>query len=147
METRHRVTASVQAAAEFGRFKISLRESYQFTHRDSADFVKDKYRYEDNSWTVKSSMDGKSPSNSNVLRSKVNMDYDIPHWKLDPFVSYEMFNGIDDSFKIEKSRITAGVEFSINKMHNFEVAYLWQNQYDDDEPAGSFICFDYTFEF
>ena len=147
VETRHRVTASVQAAAEFGRFKISLRESYQFTHRDSADFVKDKYRYEDNSWTVKSSPDGKSPSNSNVLRSKVNMDYDIPHWKLDPFVSYEMFNGIDDSFKIEKSRITAGVEFSINKKHNFEVAYLWQNQHDDDEPAGSFICFDYTLEF
>ena len=40
VETRHRVTASVQAAAEFGRVKISLRESYQFTHRDSADFVK-----------------------------------------------------------------------------------------------------------
>lgn len=147
METRHRITASVQAAAEFGRFKISLRESYQFTHRDSAEYVKDKYRYDDNSWTIKSSPDGKSPSNTNVLRSKISMDYDIPHWKLDPFVSYEMFNGMDDSFNVEKSRITAGVEFSIQKKHNFEVAYLWQNQHDDDEPAGSFICLDYTFEF
>ena len=63
------------------------------------------------------------------------MDYDIPHWKLDPFVSYEMFNGIDDSFKIEKSRITAGVELSIYKEQDVAVAYLSQNQHGEEVPA------------
>ena len=86
-------------------------------------------------------------SNKNVLRSKIGIDYNIPHWKYDPFISYELFNGIDNAFKTDKSRITAGIEFSFNKMHNFEVAYMWQNQHDDDEPAGSFICLGYKYEF
>ena len=147
VDSRHRVTASVQAALELGRFKISLREAYQFTHTDSASYDKDKYRFDDNAWTVNSVTDGKSASNKQVLRSKLGIDYNIPNWKYDPFVSYELFNSIDNSFKAEKSRVTAGVEFSFNKKHNFEVAYMWQNQHDDDEPAGSFICLGYKFEF
>lgn len=147
VDSRHRVTASLQAAIEVGQFKISLRESYQFTHTDSAQFTKDKYRVNNTVWTVKSEPDGKSASDSQKLRSKISVDYNIPHWKYDPFVSYELFHGIDNGFNAEKSRITAGVEFSFNKMHNFEVAYMWQNQHDDDEPAGSFICLSYKFDF
>ena len=146
-DKRHRVTASVQSALELGRFKVTLRESYQFTHTDSATYTKDKYRVQSGFWTINSEPDGKSASNSEKLRSKLTLDYDIPHWKYDPFVSYELSNGIDDGFKAEKSRITAGVDFSFNKMHNFEVAYMWQNQHDDDEPAGSFICLSYKLEF
>ena len=148
VDTRHRVTASLQAALEVGRFKISLRESYQYTHTDSAEYTKDKYRVDNTGqWTIKTEQDGKSPSDSRKLRSRISVDYNIPHWKYDPFVSYEIFNGIDNGFRTEKSRLTAGVEFSFNKMHNFEVAYMWQNQHDDDEPAGSFICLSYKFDF
>ena len=148
VDSRHRVTTSLQASAELGRFKISLREAYQFTHTDSAEYSKDKYRFKNGAFDhMETVTDGKSASNKNVLRSKINIDYNIPHWKYDPFVSYELFNGIDDGFKTDKSRITAGVEFSFNKKHNFEVAYMWQNQHDDDEPAGSFICLGYKFEF
>lgn len=155
IDKRHRFTASLQASFEFGRLKISLREAYQYTHTDSATFTKDKYRYElvdpndeSKNWSVEYDVpDSKSASNKQMLRSKMAVEYDIPHWKYDPFVSYEIFNGIDDGFKTEKSRITAGVEFSFRKMHNFEVAYMWQNQHDDDEPAGSFICLSYKFDF
>ncbi|MBR5707683.1 MAG: DUF2490 domain-containing protein [Bacteroidaceae bacterium] len=146
-DSRHRFTASLQAAVELGRFKLSLRESYQYTHTDSAEYVKDKYRVNNDIWTINSEPDMKSSSNSQKLRSKITLDYDIPHWKYDPFVSYELFNGIDKGFKTEKSRITAGVDFSFNKKHNFEVAYMWQNEHDDDEPAGSFICLSYKFDF
>lgn len=164
VDTRHRATASLQAAMELGRFKISLRESYQFTHTDSATYGVDKYRHDDGQtdWIekgyskilvkdyyiyLKNDNSVKAASDKSVLRSKINIDYDIPHWKYDPFVSYEMFHGLDNGFKSEKSRLTAGVEFSFNKMHNFEVAYMWQNQHDDEEPAGSFICLSYKFDF
>ena len=147
VDNRHRVTASIQASMELGRFKISLREAYQYTHTDSAEYSKDKYRFKNDAWTVTTEPDGKPASDKTTLRSKINIDYNIPHWKYDPFVSYELFNSINDSFKSEKSRITAGVEFSFNKKHYFEVAYMWQNQHDDDEPAGSFICLGYKFEF
>lgn len=147
IDNRQRLTASLQAALELGRFKISLRECYQYTYTDTASYQKDKYRYDGDTWTVKTETDGKSTSTSRKLRSKIGLDYDIPNWKYDPFVSYELFNGIDNGFKAEKSRITAGVEFSFKKMHNFEVAYMWQNQHDDDEPAGSFVCLSYKFDF
>lgn len=162
VDSRHRFTASLQAGLEVGRLKISLRETYQFTHTDSADYTVDKYRHDDGqtnwagkgytnipgtSYYIRNDISGKSASDKSLLRSKISVDYDIPHWKYDPFVSFEMFNGIDDGFKTEKSRLTAGVEFSFNKMHNFEVAYMWQNQHDDDEPAGSFICLSYKFDF
>ena len=147
IDNRQRLTASLQAALELGRFKISLRECYQYTYTDTASYQKDKYRYDGDTWTVKTETDGKSASTSRKLRSKIGLDYNIPNWKYDPFVSYELFNGIDNGFKAEKSRITAGVEFSFKKMHNFEVAYMWQNQHDDDEPAGSFVCLSYKFDF
>ena len=110
--------------------------------------VKEKYRYKNGQWKdPETELDGKSASNKSMLRSKISVDYNIPHWKYDPFVSYELFNSLDKAFEVQKSRITAGVDFSFNKKHNFEVAYMWQNQHDDDEPAGSFICIDYKFTF
>ena len=162
VDKRHRISASVQAALEVGRFKISLRETYQFTHTDSASYNVDKYRYDDGqtNWAgkgyrnitgtdyyIRNDVTVKAASDKRVLRSKVSLDYDIPHWKYDPFVSYELFHGLDNGFTAQKSRLTAGVEFSFKKMHNFEVAYMWQNQHDDDEPAGSFICLSYKFDF
>lgn len=162
VDTRHRITASLQAAWELGRLKISVREAYQFTHIDSATYSVDKYRHDDGqtNWTdknytkiagseyyIRTDESGKSAQDKRQLRSRIGLDYDIPHWKFDPFVSYELFNDIDNGFKTEKSRLTAGVEFSFNKMHNFEVAYMWQNQHDDDEPAGSFVCLSYKFDF
>lgn len=162
VDKRHRISASVQAALEVGRFKISLRETYQFTHTDSTSYNVDKYRYDDGqtNWAgkgyrnitgtdyyIRNDVSVKAASDKRVLRSKVSLDYDIPHWKYDPFVSYELFHGLDNGFTAQKSRLTAGVEFSFKKMHNFEVAYMWQNQHDDDEPAGSFICLSYKFDF
>lgn len=148
VDSRDRATVSLQASYEIGRLKISLRESYQFTYTDSVTYSKEKYRFKNDAWKpVETVQDGKSASKSQMMRSKISMDYDIPHWKYDPFISYELFNNIDNSFKADKSRITAGVEFSFNKKHNFELAYMWQNQHDDDEPAGSFICVGYKFDF
>ena len=148
VDSRDRATVSLQASYEIGRFKIALRESYQFTYTDSATYSKEKYRFKNDAWKpVETVQDGKSASRSQMLRSKISLDYDIPHWKYDPFISYEIFNSIDNGFKADKSRITAGVEFSFNKKHNFDLAYMWQNQHDDDEPAGSFICIGYKFDF
>ena len=92
VESRHRITTSLQAAFEVGRLRFTLRESYQFTHTDSVTYDKDKYRYKNGAWTVNTVTDGKSASNKQMLRSKVGIDYNIPNWKYDPFVSYELFN-------------------------------------------------------
>ena len=45
VDSRDRATVSLQASYEIGRFKIALRESYQFTYTDSATYSKEKYRF------------------------------------------------------------------------------------------------------
>lgn len=173
--SRHRIYGSLQGSLELDRFKISLREMVQYTYIGSASYQVTKYRvgseykaddYDDDDdddpkdWTnkeytkiggtdyfYKNGIKNKAVSHNFVLRSRINMAYDIPHWKYDPFVSFELFNGLGDGLKVEKSRLTVGFDFSFKKKHNFEVAYMWQNQHDDDEPAGSFICLGYKYEF
>ena len=170
IDTRRRISGSLQASWELGRLKISLREMFQNTHTDSISYSLTKYRVgsdykvddddDPQDWTTKeykkikgvdyyykNGTKGKAASDKNVLRSRISLELDIPHCKFDPFVSYELFSGLDDGFKVEKSRLTAGFDFSFKKKHNFEVAYMWQNQHDDDEPAGSFICLGYKYEF
>lgn len=174
VNSRHRIYGSLQASLELDRFKISLREMVQYTYIGSASFQVTKYRVgseykvdddldldDPQDWRnkeyikinsvydyyYKNGIKNKAASHNYILRSRINMAYDIPHWKYDPFVSFELFNGLDDGFKVEKSRLTTGFDFSFKKKHNFEVAYMWQNQHDDDEPAGSFICIGYKYEF
>ena len=145
---RHRATAAVQAALQISNFKLTWREAYPYTYTDSAQYSKDKYRYKNNAWKpVETVMDGKSPSCKQILRSRIGLDYDIPGSRFEPFMTYELFSNIDDNFKIQKSRITAGTDFNLNKKHSFELAYLWQNNNDEDEPAGSYICIGYKFKF
>lgn len=174
VNSRHRIYGSLQSSLELDRFKISLREMVQYTYIGSASFQVTKYRVgseykvdddfdpdDPQDWRnkeyikinsvydyyYKNGIKNKAASHNYILRSRINMAYDIPHWKYDPFVSFELFNGLDDGFKVEKSRLTTGFDFSFKKKHNFEVAYMWQNQHDDDEPAGSFICIGYKYEF
>ena len=82
-----------------------------------------------------------------MLRSRISVDYDIPHFKLDPFVSYEIFSDLSNSEVFEKGRLTAGAGFSLKKKHAFQFAYVWQNTTDDDESVRSAISLSYTFKF
>jgi len=147
-DMRHRVSASVQASMDLGRVRLTWREVLQYTHTCQASYEKEKYRFV-NDTLYKSDPETyyKVAQDKNVLRSRLGVDYNIPNCKLDPFASVEIFNGINNSFQTQKTRMTVGFEFSINKKHNFELAYMWQNLYDDDEPAGSVIDLGYTFKF
>ncbi|MBO7588309.1 MAG: DUF2490 domain-containing protein [Bacteroidaceae bacterium] len=162
-EDRHRFTASLQASCEVSRFKFSLRESYQFTCSDSVqadrrvyrfggvvekydpeaeDFVQVKEPDTDNMVTV-----WKGGAAKQVLRSRIGVEYNIPHWKFDPFVSVEYFNRIDKEWTLAKTRLTAGIEFNIAKAHYFQAAYIRQDRNDDDEPAGSVVSISYKYSF
>lgn len=86
-------------------------------------------------------------SEKTMLRSRISVDYDIPHFKLDPFVSYEIFSDLSNGEAFEKGRLTAGAGFSLKKKHAFQFAYVWQNTTDDDESVRSAISLSYTFKF
>ena len=125
---RHRFNVSLTGNIDWGRLNVSLRERWQYTYRPEAEGK--KYDFDDEAWT---SVKGKG---KNVLRSRLQLSYDIPHWKFDPFANVEMFN---TDKGIDKMRYQIGVDYKYQKKHVFSLTYRYQNvnSNDDDNDVNS----------
>ena len=73
----------------------------------------------------------------NVMRSRFQVEYDIAKCKFDPYASVELFN----SMRLEKTRLTVGVEYKYKKQHVVNVFYRYENsnEANDDEDANMHI--------
>ena len=136
---RHRVSASLTASANVQRLSLSLRERWQYTYRPEIEAQ--RYDVDNDVWK---SVKGKG---KNLLRSRLQAEYDIPHWKLDPVLSVEMFTAKGG---VQKMRYSAGVEYRWKKKHILGVDYKFQkvNGEDDDLDKNSHILgLSYKFKF
>lgn len=136
--SRHRLNVSLTGNVDWGRLNVSLRERWQYTYRPAADGK--KYDFDDETWNP---VKGKG---KNVLRSRLQLSYDFPNWKFDPYANAEMFNADG----IEKMRYQVGVDYKYRKQHVFSLTYRYQtvNGDDDDNEVNShLIGFGYKFKF
>ena len=136
---RHRFNLSLSGNVDVGRLNIALRERWQYTYRPEA--TGKKYDFDEETWK---SVKGKG---KNVLRSRLQLSYDIPHWKLDPTASIEMFN---DKGGIAKMRYQVGIDYKYKKKHVFGLNYRYQdvNSDDDDNEVNShLIGLSYKYKF
>lgn len=151
--SRFKAFATVSASYELGRFELSLRERYQFTWNDSVSTVSHKWRYDRSSGQIverpdKAETKWKATDNRrHVLRSRLQLSYDIPKCKVDPYASVELFNNLHDGFSLQKTRYTAGVECKIRKVHQLKLYYYYQHEPDDDEPGGHVAGVSYCYSF
>ncbi len=120
---RHRVHADITASHKFGRLKVSLRERWQYTYRPS--FDRNRMNIEENGpeYGIISSKDKKGKG-ENVLRSRLNVEYDIAKCKFTPFAAAEMFN----SWATQKVRYTIGTAYKIDKKNSVELYYLFEDK-------------------
>ena len=136
--TRHRVNVQLTAAVDCRRWKFSLRERWQYTYRPSAEGK--RFDIDEDAWT---SVKGKG---KNVLRSRLQIGYDIANFKADPYVSAEMFNAMG----IQKMRYTVGIDYKLRKQHTIGLSYKYQNINDDDDDMARnshIIGLSYKFKF
>jgi len=168
---RHRATASLTASTKAGRFKLSLRERYQYTYRVATTCDRTRYYYnplydlfkdinpdieewylnddpadEDYSYMT----DAKNPKNYHMLRSRLSASYDIRQSKFEPFAEVEVFNDLTNSFALDKMRYTIGTDYKLSKTSKLSVYYRFQNEVsgdDDDETGGHIIGLGYSFDF
>jgi hypothetical protein len=139
---RYRVNVSLTGDTHFGRLQVSLRERWQYTYRPAQwvnRFDVDNDEYEDKAHEYK----GKG---KNVLRSRLQFDYDIPSCKADPYANVEFFN----AWSVEKIRYTVGVEWNITKQHKLGINYKYQdvrggNDFDG-EPNSHILGVEYTYK-
>lgn len=150
---RHRFNVDLTFSQNLGRFKLSLRERWQYTYRPEKTATRDVYEYAyDNDGnldpdfcTTESESKTYSGKGTNVLRSRLQVDYNIPHCKVDPFVSAELYN----SWAVKKVRYSVGADWKLTKQHVFTVAYRYQDLRGDydEEPDMHIVSVGYKFKF
>ena len=142
--SRHRFNLSLTFDKKlFGDFRFSLRERWQYTYRPEQTV--------DQRWSIlDNAFDGKSKSYSgkgkNVLRSRLQVEYDKKGLALTPYVNAELFN----AWNVQKIRYNVGVDWKLSKQHSLGLFYRYQHVYDDDddfEPNIHMLGLGYKFKF
>ena len=156
--TRHRATASLTGSVKWGRFKFSLRERYQFTHRMRSYCDRERYYYFGKplyKWDYEledfgqpeTLVDEKKAKSDHKLRSRLSVSYDIKQCPFEPFAEVEVYNELDNAFAYDKIRYTVGADYKINKEHKLTFYYRYQDYADIDEVSGHVLGIGYAFEF
>jgi hypothetical protein len=158
---KHRFTFDLTGKWKVGRFTVALRERYQFTHSVATDIDRIRYReqvpggYSGDSydfggyqWIEREfAEDHKGHKNNHQLRSRFEVEYDIPNCKLTPSVSYELKSSLQDAMATAGARVTAGVEWKLNKKQSVSAAYIFDDGHYEDAPNLHVLKIGYKFKF
>ena len=134
-----------------GYFSFSLRERWQYTYRPEAQDKKYNFKWaedaDDNDYISGYAMEPVKGKGKNVLRSRLQVSYDIPNSKFEPFANAEMFN---DNDGISKMRYQIGTDYKIKKKHVLSLTYRYQtvnNNDDEGEGNAHLIGLGYMYKF
>jgi hypothetical protein len=139
---RHRFSFSLTGDVDLGNFNVSLRERWQYTYRPektiSERYDYDQKDYDDEEHTYR----GKG---KNVLRSRLQVEYNIPNCKIEPYANVELYN----AWSVETARYTVGADWKIARQHVVGLYYRYQKTYDDDddEPNCHILGVTYKYKF
>lgn len=139
--SRHRFNVSLTFDKKlFGDFRFSLRERWQYTYRPEQTIQ--RYSYLEGQ-DVDKTYSGKG---KNVLRSRLQIEYDKKGLAVTPYVNAELFN----AWSLQKVRYNVGLDWKISKQHSIGAFYRYQNvrsDDDDNEPNMHMIGLGYKFKF
>ena len=141
-QPKHRVNLSLTGKVDWRRFTFSLRERWQYTYRPSQSVP--KFDGDDGSVKNDEYISGKG---KNVLRSRLQVEYNIRKCAFTPYTSCELSYSLNEIGAFEKLRWTLGTEWKLSKKHALDFYYLYQNKADDDEANGHVIGAGYSFKF
>lgn len=142
-QPRHRFHVSLTGSLDLGRWELKLRERWQYTYRPEKT-ISERYDYDQEDY------DGEEKTYSgkghNVLRSRLQVGYNVPNSGLEPYANAEMYN----AWNVEKVRYTVGLDWKITKHHTVGLSYKFQKSYDDDEDEDEnrhILGLSYTYKF
>lgn len=75
------------------------------------------------------------------LRTRIELGYNIPNWKLDPELSFELFRHqtANDGPEFSKFRIRLGTDFDIHKKGTLKVFVAYEDELNENYPLQSTI--------
>lgn len=135
---RHRFNVTLTGSYKVQRVEFSLRERWQYTYRPSTTI--DNFDFDEGEWEDYE-VKGKG---KNVLRSRLQLEWDIPKCKYDPFASVEFHT----TRQLDKTRFIVGVSHAIKKKHDFKLYYRYQVvNSSSDESNIHCLGLGYTYKF
>ena len=136
---RHRFNVSLTAAKTFGIVNLSLRERWQYTYRPEK--TVQRYYTSDDSEADEHTYSGKA---KHVWRNRLQVKLKASNL-FRPYANVETFVASG----LEKMRYAAGTEIRLNKQHSFDVKYMFQRPFTDDDADVNrhIIGVGYTFKF
>jgi hypothetical protein len=83
------------------------------------------------------------------LRGKITLFYDIPHFHLNPYISWESFMPLfkEASRTIEINRYTIGAEYNFSNKHSVEAEYIFRRDYLPHMKDLNILSLEYKFKF
>jgi hypothetical protein len=123
-ETRHRYGAYVSGSIDWNRWEFSLREKFQSTNR------------------VGISSDEHVSNPTNLIRSKLSVNYNVKKFPLDPYFSFELFHALNEPdgdmtggsvFKFTGRRTELGLDYKVSKSCSVSLGYLYDVSEDWDD--------------
>lgn len=138
-QPRHRLNLFISGKYKFGDFTFGLKEKVQGTAKDVSDRVKDN-----------GNIDNYKVNPEYTWRNKINIDYNIPHFPVNPSLSVETFYSLNnpDGNSFEKLRYTLSLNYKLTKRHRFEVYGLYNqklNATDSENRAVLGVAYQFKF--
>lgn len=109
-ELRHRYSVYLQGVYDFYRFEISLKERFQSTYRVGVVETDTRANPKD------------------ILRSKLELDYNVKGLPLTPYISCEWSHSLNNpsgSNDLVETRYAAGLEYKVFKGFSVDCGYLY----------------------
>jgi hypothetical protein len=130
-QPRHRVYIFLQGKYKLGDFTISLRERLQRTTKDESKRIKESGKTD----TYKINPDV-------AWRNRMKVEYNIPHFKINPAFSCETFYQLNnpDGNSFEKLRYTLALNYKLKKHHEFEVYGLIDKEINVTDPVVMYVA-------
>lgn len=77
----------------------------------------------------------------NKLRLKLKLDYNIKKWKLDPYLSNEIFRSTNNALgnSWETYRLSMGTKFKFNKQHSLGAFYGMETELNESNPKTTYL--------
>lgn len=127
---RHRGMADITGTVKVGSWlKLSLRERYEYTHLMARS--------------------GISSSNEQEWRSRLKAEMDKKDVKWAPFISAEIFDNLQDHFRLDEMRLAAGTVYKFNSHHSINLGYLLDRKWSTSGSTSNIhvITSGYTYKF
>jgi hypothetical protein len=78
---------------------------------------------------------------NNHLRGKFELEYNIKSWKLDPYVSSEIFRQVGEGYTsgYDKVRFQMGTTYAFNKKHSISAFYGLEKELNETYPKATYL--------